>query len=216
MSRYHNYASNHHSHEDGKYGEIEFLWKDGGTPGVKFNKIAHSGRSELLMFSIIAETQRVKQIRAALVPDKKGKSRVSASASGIKTNIPGREEWYACTPHRLNPSAEGYLCYQHKIGYGLAHAVFVTKSPGFIMIVTEETLWRELNTTRFTTPILRQWMPYIEKALRDCNRLEDAHVFNCHCGYLSATTAKLDEIVVQGLIEGKIHIPNQQAEAAVA
>ena len=206
----------HTNSDDGKYGELEMVWKDGGTPGVKLHKIAHSGRSELLMFAIVAETQRIKQIRAALVPDKKGNSRVSASASGIKTNIPGREEWYASTPHRLVPSAEGYLCYQHKIGYGLAHAVFITKAPGFMMVVTEESLWQELNSTRFTTPILREWMPYIEKELRECSRLEDAHVFGCKCGILSATTTKLDEIVIEGLSKRHISIPRQDPALAVA
>ena len=201
---------------DERYGELEFVWKDGGTPGVKINKIAHTGHGELLMFSMIAEAFRVKQIRAAMVPNKKGQSTVSAGGSGFKTNVPGREEWYACTPHRLRASNDGYLCYNHKIGYGLVHALFVTKAPGFMMVVTEEMLWRELNSTRFTTPILREWVPYLETELRACNRLEDAHVFNCKCGILAATTTKLDEIVIDGLSKGKILIPRQELQAAVA
>jgi len=84
------------------------------------------------------------------------------------------------------------------------------------MVVTEESLWQELNTTRFTTPILRKWMPYIETKLRECNRLEDAHVFSCRCGILSATTKKLDEIVIAGLRDGSITIPHQDRALAVA
>lgn len=201
--------------DEKKFGDIEFVWKDGGTPAVPFDRIAHSGRSELLMFSIVAETQRIKQIRAALVPDKKGQ-RVSATAGGVRTNIPGREDWYARQPGRLNPSAEGYMVFQHKLGYGLAHAVFITKAPGFMMVVTPESLWQELNSTRFTTPILRQWIPYIERKLRECNRLEDAHVFNCRCGILTAMTTKLDEIVIDGLSKGHITIPRQDPAVAVA
>jgi len=106
--------------------------------------------------------------------------------------------------------------YSHKLGYGLAHAVFVTKSPGFMMIVTEESLWQELNTTRFTTPILREWIPFIDRKLREISRLENAHVYGCQCGILSATTSKLDEIVIEGLSKGKISIPRQEAEVAVA
>jgi len=199
-----------------RFGTIEFSWREGGTPPLKFNKIAHSGRSELMMVSVICETQYVKSIRAALVPDKKGSSRVSAVAGGVRTNIPGREDWYASIPGRLYCGSDGYHVYSHKLGYGLAHAVFVTKSPGFMMIVTEESLWQELNTTRFTTPILREWIPFIDRKLREISRLENAHVYGCQCGILSATTSKLDEIVIEGLSKGKISIPRQEAEVAVA
>jgi len=199
-----------------RFGTIEFSWREGGTPPLKFNKIAHSGRSELMMVSVICETQYVKSIRAALVPDKKGSSRVSAVAGGVRTNIPGREDWYASIPGRLYCGSDGYHVYSHKLGYGLAHAVFVTKSPGFMMIVTGESLWQELNTTRFTTPILREWIPFIDRKLREISRLENAHVYGCQCGILSATTSKLDEIVIEGLSKGKISIPRQEAEVAVA
>jgi hypothetical protein len=199
------------------FGDVEFVWKDGGTPGCKFNRIAHSGRSELLMISVIAETQRVKQIRAALVPSqKKGGNGLSIIAGGVKTNVPGYEEWHERTPGRLNPSAEGYYCYQHKLGYGLAHALFVTKTPGFMLVMSEESLWRELKSDRFTTPLLREWMPYLDTQLRENNRLEDAHCYDCHCGILSVTTAKLDEIVLDGLKTGQIWIPKEQLASASA
>ncbi len=213
--RRHRYrGGNYHSlatppQEGAKYGDIEFTWKDGGTPACKFNKIAHSGRSELLMVSLIAESHRIKQIRAALAPNPKGTNRVSIIAGGVRTNRPGEPDWYANTPGRLTPSVEGYICYQSKLGYGLAHAVFVTKTPGFMLVMSEESLWQELNTTRFTTPLLREWMPYIEKKLREYNRLENAHVFGgCQCGILTASTKKLDEIVLEGLTDRHIAIPS--------
>jgi hypothetical protein len=215
-STYHSY----NSQDNGTgFGEIEFHWKDGATPSVKFNKIAHSGRSELLMVSLVAESQRIKQIRAALAPTgnkANNANRVSATAGGVKTNIPGREAWEAGAPGNLNPSAEGYLCYQHKLGFGLCHALFVTKAPGFLLVLSEEALWQELNTTRFTTPLLREWMPYLEQQLRDCNRLEDAHVYGCRCGILTATTKKLDEIVIAGLTSGEIVIPEEEPALAAA
>ena len=116
-------------------------------------------------------------------------------------------------PSRLHPSNEGYAVYKHKLGFGIAHAMFITRAPGFMAIVTPESLWRELNSPRFTTPILRSWMPYIEAQLRTADRLEDAHCFNCHCGLLTATTKKLDEIVSNGLVTGHLHI---QSEAELA
>ncbi len=199
-----------------RFGTIEFSWKDGGTPPLKFNKIAHSGRSELMMVSLIAETQYVKSVRAALVPDKKGSSRVSVVAGGVKTNVPEREDWYASMPGRLYCGSDGYHVYTHKLGHGLAHAVFITKAPGFMMVVTEESLWQELNTTRFTTPILREWIPFIDRKLREISRLENAHVYECQCGILTSTTTKLDEIVIDGLKSGDIIIPRDCPVTAAA
>ncbi len=83
-------------------------------------------------------------------------------------------------------------------------------------IVTEESLWQELNTTRFTTPILREWIPFIDRKLRECNRLENAHVYGCQCGILTATTTKLDEIVIGGLKDGDIVIPRDCPVTAAA
>ncbi len=56
----------HTDQEQPRSGEIEFTWKDGGTPGIKFDRLAHTGRRELLMFSCVAEAQRIKQRRYAL------------------------------------------------------------------------------------------------------------------------------------------------------
>jgi hypothetical protein len=142
------------------------------------------------------------------------KSKVIVNASGAKINQPSRAAYMAHQPGRLNPSSDGYFCYMHKLDYGQAHALFVTKSPGFMKIVNEEALWQELNNVRFTTPILRQWMPYIEQELRRMELLEEAHVFNCACGVLSAQTKHLDMIVSTGLKNGSITIPDERAGAA--
>ncbi len=198
------------------FGEAEFSWKDGGTGPMKFNKIAHTSNHELLMVSLVAEQQHVKQLRAALVPVKGAAPKVTIEGADIKTNVIGREDWQAQYPGKLRPSVEGYSIWSHKIGYGLAHALIVTKTPGFMMVVTEGTLWLELCTTRFTTPILREWMPYIEKQLRACSRLADAHTFNCQCGVMTASTKKLDDIVIAGLTTGDIVIPRDCPVTAAA
>lgn len=196
-----------HDEEQPKFGDVEFQGKDFSTPAVKFDKLAISGRGELLLISLVADTQRVKQIRAILC----GGAKATIQAGGIKVNQPGKEHWYAHSPGRLFPTEDGYQVFTHKLGYGMAHALFVTRMPGFMKVVSEESLWQELKSTRFTTPILREWMGHIEERLRDEERLEDAHVFNCRCGILSATTQKLDEIVSEGLQQLMILIPQAVA-----
>jgi hypothetical protein len=198
------------------FGDIEFAWKGGGTPPVKFDRIAHSGRKELLMVSLIADGGRIKQIRAALCGCEKSRTNTKASAGGIRTNQPGLEHWYAGAPGYLSLSPDGYQMFQHKLGFGMSHAMFISRTNGFMMVVTPEALWQELNSTRFTTPLLREWMPHVERELRTCNRLEDAHVFNCKCGLLTATTDTLDKIVIDGLASGEIQITPEEALAYAA
>ena len=186
-----------------KFGDIDFVGKEIGIPAVSFDKLAASGRGELLLLSIFADQVRVKAIRAILC----GGAKAVCQASGIKIGQPGAESWHRHTPGRLTPTPDGYTVYTHKMGYGMAHALFITRMDGFMKVVSEEALWQELQDVRFTTPLLREWMPYIEQTLRSEERLEDAHAFNCHCGILSASTKSLDEIVSQGFQQRELIIP---------
>lgn len=185
-----------------RHGTIEFQGKDFATPPFPFDRLAVSGRGELLLASLVAPTQNVKQIRAIL----NGGAKAVVMAGGVKVNQPSREEYYAHAPGKLTPSADGYQTFTHKLGYGQAHALFLTRSDGFMKVVTPDSLWQELNHVRFTTPLLKEWMTYLGKSLREEGLLEEAHVFQCSCGVLSATTRHLDDIVSRGLRDGHIGI----------
>jgi hypothetical protein len=188
--------------EDKLLGDVDFSGKDISIGNVKFDKIAVSDRGELLLISIVADTQRVKQIRAILA----GGAKAVISAAGVKTTN-ASFPWRRASLGRLYPSQEGYQCFTHKIGYGMAHALFLTRTPGFMKVVNPESLWNEINDVRFTTPIIKEWVPYIEKKLRETNHLEDANVFNCKCGVLSATSNSLDDVISEGLKLYEIRIP---------
>ena len=193
--------------EEMKFGGIEFSGKDIAVPNTPFDRIAVSGRGELLLVSLIAPTQTVKQIRAILHTG----TRIKIVAGGIKVNQPSGEYYQAHQPGNLHPSIDGYTTYVHKLDYGQAHALMITKAPGFMKIVTDETIWQELTDPRITTPVLRDWVSYISQEMRERDILEEAHVFNCNCGIMSATTKDLDEIVTEGLRSGAIHIPTTSA-----
>ncbi len=188
------------------FGSIEFSGKDVAIPATSFDRLAISGRGELLLLSVVAPTQTIKAIRAIL----HGGAKVKITASG-RVKQPSVSQVYAHQPGNLWPSADGYTTHIHKLDYGQAHALMITKSPGFMKVVTEETIWQELTDTRLTTPVLRQWVPYIAQEMRAREILEEAHCFRCNCGYMSATTADLDAIVSEGLKSGAITIPSSSA-----
>jgi hypothetical protein len=192
------------------FGNIEFIGKDIAVPAQRFDKIAHTGRGELLMLSVVTEVHNFKRMRAILV----GGAKAQITASGVRTKQPKAENWRASQPGRLTATPDGYQTYTHKFGFGLMHALFLTRMPGFMRVVTPESLWQELKKERFTTPLIREWMPYVEEKLREEELLEDAHVFNCHCGVLSALTQQLDAIVCGGIQTRRIFIPPPALKSA--
>lgn len=189
--------------DERRFGHIELVGKDIAVPGQKFDKIALSGRGELLLVSVIAETHNIKRMRAIFC----GGAKATVTAGGIKVKQPSQQDWYAHSPGKLSLSGDGYQCHTHKLGYGLAHALFLSRTDGFMKVVSPESLWQEVSGPRFTTPIIREWMPYVERQLRDQELLEEAHCFGCSCGVLSAVTHHLDEIVCEGIKSGEILIP---------
>jgi hypothetical protein len=185
------------------FGSVEFTGKDIAVPGQRFDRIALSGRGELLLLSVVTDIYNLKRMRAILC----GGAKATIDASGIRVARSGDDYWRASTPGRILVATEGYQCYSQKFNYGIVHALFLTRMPGFMKIVTLTSLWQELNHIRFTTPIIPEWMPHIEERLRANEYLKDAYCFNCKCGLLTAQTRQLDEIVSQGIQQRLIYIP---------
>lgn len=178
------------------FGDIDMVGKDIAVPAQKFDKIALSGRHELLLLSVIGETHNIKRMRAILV----GGAKAQIQAAGIRVKQASAPSWDSgVQPGRLSVSTDGYQVYTHKLGFGLAHALFLSRTTGFMKVTSGDALWLELKSKRFTTPVLKEWVPHIEKKLRDQDLLEEAHCFGCQCAMLSAMTKHLDEIVQEGL-----------------
>lgn len=192
-----------------RYGHMEITGKDIAVASTPIDRLALSGRGELLLVSVIAATQTIKQIAAIL----RSGTRVKIACGGARVKQPSQTHMYAQQPGNIFASADGYLVYTHRMDFGQAHALMITKAPGFMRIVTDETIWQELTDNRFSTPVLREWVPYISRQMRERDILEEAHCFNCNCGYMSATTTSLDEIVSEGIRTGSIYIPSAAAAA---
>ena len=92
-------------------------------------------------------------------------------------------------------------------------ALFTCRQQGFLPNDSDDALWQELKKERFTTPILRGWLPYIRKELELKSLLVRCHTLDCTCCILTATSADLDSIVELGLKKVFIVI---QEEAACA
>jgi hypothetical protein len=178
-------------------GHLE--WSDSKSIHIqaRFDKVAvHQNR--LMLISLVAYSQDVKAIRAGL-------------AAGL--NVPMRLRDVTLTkddetiaPNDVWPSGHGYRVDAHRLGFGMLHAIFTTRQPGFLLDDGDDALWQELKQERFTTPLLRSWLPHVRKELETRSLLQHCHTFDCHACVLTATSADLDSIVESGLQNGLITI----------
>jgi hypothetical protein len=109
-------------------------------------------------------------------------------------------------PESVSPSPGGYRIDAHKLGFGSIHALFTCRQQGFLPNDSDDALWQELKQERFTTPLLRGWLPYIRKELELKSLLARCHTLDCTCCVLAGTSADLDAIVESGLKNGSTAI----------
>jgi len=183
-----------------------FEWSDAESIHIqaRFDKVALL-ESRLVFISLVAFSQDVKALRAAFAAGLESPIRlkdVTLSKDGEST-VPGAV-W---------PSIGGYRIDAHRLGFGSIHALFTCRQQGFLANDSDDALWQELKQERFTTPLLRSWLPHIRNELETQNLLARCHTLDCTCCILTATSADLDSIVESGLKNGLISIKEESVLA---
>jgi hypothetical protein len=182
----------------------QFEWCDGKAIHIqaRFDKVAiHEDR--LVFISLVAFSQDVKAIRAAL-------------AAGLQSpmwlkNVTLSKDGESKVQEAVSPSPGGYRIDAHRLGFGSIHALFTCRQQGFLPNDSDDALWQELKQERFTTPLLRGWLPHIRKELELNTLLRRSHTLECTCCVLTATSGDLDSIVESGLKHGLISIQEEEA-----
>ena len=168
-------------------------WEGFQHAAFKFDRLAISGRGELLLVSLVAPTQNIKQIRAIL----DGGAKAVCMAGGVKVNQPSREPWYEHSPGRLFPTPDGYQCYaQARLRPGPRPVPH--RMPGFMKVVTPESLWQELNDVAVHHADSQDWIPYIEEQLRRGRPARRRPRLQLPLRRAVRQTKHLDEIVSRG------------------
>ncbi len=118
------------------------------------------------------------------------------------TNSEGRTR-YCPTMER---DKAGYEVHKTRLGYNTWHLLAVSKLPGFMPVMSETALNRELRSPLFTTPFLREWIPYLSDRLAEAGMLTILPGFNTTCALLKGGSPELDEAVTVGVREGHLTI----------
>jgi hypothetical protein len=136
-------------------------------------------------------------------------SSVKAVAAGLRSNV--LVEFVIDHPgvysHRPVRHESGYKVLTSRLDGNYWHMLVVADVPGFLPILDDASLWQELKTDRFTTPLVRSWIPWLRKRMEEERLLARIRQCGCNAGLLVATTDQLDELVTQGLETGEISIP---------
>lgn len=90
----------------------------------------------------------------------------------------------------------------------MQHVVATARLPNLILNRSEEALWQHLGETT-TTPIKREWMPWIIAALespRVQKLVKPSTCVGCDVGLCLVTDEDLDQLVSAAIKSGKVGI----------
>ena len=180
----------------------QFEWTDGKSIHIqaRFDKVALD-QNRLFFISLVAVSQDVKALRAAFA--------VGLDKPIQLKNVELSRDGESTVPGDVRPSLGGYRLDTHRLGLGSIHALFTCRQQGFLPNDTDDALWQELKQERFTTPLLRGWLPYVRKELELKGLLSRCHTLDCTCCVLTAKSADLDSIVETGIQHGSISIQEE-------
>lgn len=104
------------------------------------------------------------------------------------------------------PFPDGYRIARHHLGLDAWHVVAVANDEKLLLSGDDATLWAALRSSRFTTPLLREWTPWLRTQLVRYKRLHQIPGHNTDCWWLTAETEDLDAIVSAGIKRREIVI----------
>ncbi len=175
----------------------------GGRPrrsafGLRCDAVALREK-EILLLSVAGPETAVKALTAGLRSSGRDQDRF-----GYAVRVGGLDE------ARLAKCPDGYRVYRTRLDYGLWHVLLLARCDGFLPVVTGETLWRHLHGVRFTTPLVREWIPWLSGEMTRRGIISPLTRFGCEAGLVLADSDTLDELVSEGLRTGHLSVPGDR------
>jgi hypothetical protein len=93
-----------------------------------------------------------------------------------------------------------------KLAPGVIHMVALAKIPGLMPNMSDDHLWSELTGPRYTTPILRSWIPWLKETMAQDGKIVLGEGFASSVGVLRTEPDELDALVCSGVKEGHLQL----------
>lgn len=88
-----------------------------------------------------------------------------------------------------------------KLAPGVIHMVALAKIPGLLPNMSDDHLWAELTSPRYTTPLLRSWIPWLRESMVNNGNIILAQGLASSVGVLRIEPDELDALVSLGVKE---------------
>lgn len=150
---------------------------------------------EVLLLSVVGPETSVKALTAGLRSSGKDQRRIDYS---VRVGELERSQLERCSA--------GYRIYRTRFAYGLWHVLCLAKRDGFMPVLTEESLWQQLQSDAFTTPLLRDWAAWLYRTMKERNLIVELDQSGCTAGLLLADNEALDQLVSEGVKAGHLAI----------
>lgn len=181
-----------------KTGKSEFrlrchaaAWATEYGGNVKLHRRYTRGYPGLLLVSATGADTAVKSVRATLYqPD---------VAAEFVLDMGGSNERMMRARSGVDDKPVGYSAFVARLAPGVIHLVALARIPGLMPNLSDDHLWAELSGPRYTTPLLRSWIPWLKAALTANGGIVAAQGFASNAGVLKIEPDKLDAIVSQGV-----------------
>ena len=161
---------------------------------VSCDSVAYDDESAgdyLMVLSAMGPQTSIKAVAAMLQSDVHCTMRVEDIDSGYDS---------------LGKHPGGYTVHRQRFEHNTWHILAVAKQEGLLLKLSVEALWVELRKPRFTTPVLRAWVPSLMNTLQSNGHLRNLRCFGCDAAILMAGTAELDDVVAESLRRGRLKI----------
>ncbi|MBY0513157.1 MAG: hypothetical protein K2P78_04505 [Gemmataceae bacterium] len=180
---------------------------NGGHFWLKCSQFAWTVNNQVAVVSFVGPQTAVKSLAAALNQN----SPLTMKVYGGSTDQGRRISEYDTFTRLGNQGS--YRCTMHRLPYNTVHCTALTKAPGFLPCVTEEAVWHVLQSARYTTPVMREWIPWLMREMEEQDQIIRLPAFQCAPGMLSIDSDSLDELVSRGLKSGALVIPERKEAA---
>lgn len=129
--------------------------------------------------------------------------------TSYKSHTVGNGQAYFRLRDYFKRDPEGYKSHSHNLGCKTWQLVMVSRREGFMPCLSAESVWQELSSSRFTTPVLESWCPWLMEKMREHGRdrrIEMAEAWGCQPALMNLTDEQLDSLVVTGIHSGDLRI----------
>lgn len=166
---------------------------------VDVDRVAWTTEGHLAMISFVATESTAKSVIAMLQACKRSSCFEGASASQF----------------RMVLSPLGYRIAKSKLGrFNAVHVVAVARIDGLIFGDLHESLSDFILSSQITTPVLKQWIPYLVDQLQEGQMIDQLHCYEISAYQCQFDSQALDEIVSKAVCDQSLSIPVRNPEHA--